>query len=139
MTSDADDPDYKVGYGNPPKGPQYKPGQSGNPSGRPKKVASYDDIVREVGNLPVVVNSERGPETITGAKAVVIRRMQNALQGKIGHANKFTDDYKKSTQGLDITDEVIAADREAASHILQTYFEAAQRRAAEDAAKGERP
>lgn len=28
--------DYEVGYGKPPKHTQYKPGQSGNPDGRPK-------------------------------------------------------------------------------------------------------
>ena len=29
--------DYDVGYGRPPKRTRFKPGQSGNPSGRPKK------------------------------------------------------------------------------------------------------
>ena len=28
--------DYEVGYGKPPKSRQWKPGQSGNPKGRPK-------------------------------------------------------------------------------------------------------
>ena len=28
--------DYKVGYAKPPTGSQFKPGQSGNPRGRPK-------------------------------------------------------------------------------------------------------
>lgn len=30
---------YKVGYGKPPKHTQWKPGQSGNPKGRSKKIA----------------------------------------------------------------------------------------------------
>lgn len=136
MTSHTDDPDDEVGFGKPPKKNQYKPGQSGNPDGRPKKVVSYDDLVREVGNTPVVVNGEHGPETIPGTKAVLLRRLQKALKGTIGDANKFTDDYKKSTQGLDATDEVSAADREAAIHIMQTYFEAAQRQTDEKTAKG---
>ena len=29
-------PGYEVGYGKPPKDTRFKPGQSGNPSGRPK-------------------------------------------------------------------------------------------------------
>lgn len=28
--------DYEIGYGRPPKAHQFKPGQSGNPKGRPK-------------------------------------------------------------------------------------------------------
>ena len=30
------DHDYEVGYGKPPKAGRFKPGQSGNPRGRPK-------------------------------------------------------------------------------------------------------
>ena len=29
-------PKYEVGYGKPPAGTRFKPGQSGNPAGRPK-------------------------------------------------------------------------------------------------------
>ena len=137
MTSDADDPDYKVGYGSPPKKHQFQPGQSGNPPGRPKKVASYEDMVRKVGNKPVVVNGEHGPEAIPATEAVLLRRLQKALKGTIGDANKFTDDYKKSTQGLDATDEVSAADREAAILILKGYRDAERRQwEEEEGAKG---
>lgn len=33
--------DYKVGYGKPPRKSQFKPGQSGNPKGRPKQAQSF--------------------------------------------------------------------------------------------------
>jgi len=37
MANHTDKPDdYEVGYGKPPKHGQFKPGQSGNPKGRPK-------------------------------------------------------------------------------------------------------
>jgi hypothetical protein len=40
--SNGDNPeDYKVGYGKPPKGGQFKKGISGNPSGRPKKPLDF--------------------------------------------------------------------------------------------------
>lgn len=41
----ADD-DYTIGYGKPPKHGQFKPGQSGNPGGRPKKKPTVYDVVQ---------------------------------------------------------------------------------------------
>jgi Family of unknown function (DUF5681) len=42
----------KVGYGKPPLNSRYKPGQSGNPSGRPKGAASFrSDFAAELGEL----------------------------------------------------------------------------------------
>lgn len=38
---DPDEPDNKVGYKKPPKKHQYKPGQSGNPKGRPPAKLLY--------------------------------------------------------------------------------------------------
>jgi len=35
--SDDSDADYRVGPGKPPKHTRFKPGQSGNPKGRPKR------------------------------------------------------------------------------------------------------
>ena len=35
-----DNENYEVGYGKPPKANQFQKGQSGNPSGRPKKMKS---------------------------------------------------------------------------------------------------
>ena len=43
--------DYEIGYGRPPKQYQFKPGQSGNPRGRPRgklsKKAVWDRIMTE--------------------------------------------------------------------------------------------
>ena len=35
MADDKDKRDYEIGYGKPPKQTRFKPGQSGNPRGRP--------------------------------------------------------------------------------------------------------
>jgi uncharacterized protein DUF5681 len=40
MTNSGDS-SYKVGYGRPPLRSQFKPGQSGNPSGRPKRRRTF--------------------------------------------------------------------------------------------------
>lgn len=38
----------KVGYSNPPKDTRWKPGQSGNPSGRPPNKKYLSEIAREL-------------------------------------------------------------------------------------------
>jgi hypothetical protein len=40
--------DFEVGYGKPPKGTQFKKGQSGNPSGRSKKDKAFKPLSRIV-------------------------------------------------------------------------------------------
>jgi hypothetical protein len=37
--------DYEVGYGKPPAHTRFRKGQSGNPSGKPKRVLSEDEIL----------------------------------------------------------------------------------------------
>ncbi len=49
--------DNEVGYGNPPKEHQFKPGQSGNIKGRPKSKKSGLTDVSELLNEPVKVKA----------------------------------------------------------------------------------
>ena len=46
MADDKDKRDYEIGYGKPPKQTRFKPGQSGNPRGRPKWNAQPQDRPR---------------------------------------------------------------------------------------------
>lgn len=39
--------DNRTGYGNPPRSHQFKPGQSGNPNGRPKKEKTMKAIIED--------------------------------------------------------------------------------------------
>jgi len=45
--SKGDEPDYDVGYRKPPRHSQFKPGQSGNGSGRPPNSKNASTIVRQ--------------------------------------------------------------------------------------------
>lgn len=49
---------YEVGYKKPPKNTRFKPGQSGNPNGRPKTQKSNQDIFEEIlmGQVTLVEN-----------------------------------------------------------------------------------
>ncbi len=58
--------DYEVGCGKPPKEYQFKPGQSGNPRGRPKSKRSGSTDISELLGEPIKVTTggkvrEMGP------------------------------------------------------------------------------
>lgn len=80
--SDASNEDYEVGYGKPPKSTRFKKGQSGNPRGRPKKLASTvaGQVSRLMGEqYSARVNGE--VVSMTGEEMIARRLMENALKG----------------------------------------------------------
>lgn len=70
------------GYKNPPKSGQFKPGQSGNPKGRPKNKSNRtQDIYNELFNKkePVVVNGNK--VYLTGKEVTLMRLKELATKG----------------------------------------------------------
>jgi len=47
--------DYEVGKGRQPKHSRFKPGQSGNPKGRPKHAKNAKTILKQINEEPVAV------------------------------------------------------------------------------------
>ncbi|MBB4258788.1 DUF5681 domain-containing protein [Bradyrhizobium sp. CIR3A] len=74
---------YSVGYGKPPKERRFKPGQSGNPSGRPKKCLSLIELVaHEVKRKrPIVEDGQR--LRIETDRVLVKRLIDLALKGNL--------------------------------------------------------
>ena len=48
MRHASDDKPYRVGYGRPPLASRFKPNQSGNPKGRPRRPLSLRAVVDQV-------------------------------------------------------------------------------------------
>jgi hypothetical protein len=89
--------DYTVGRGKPPVASQFKPGQSGNPKGRPRKPqpapvpiaiddlsASYDEMLRRELGRTISARDARGcKQTLTVEAAVLRAQVQTALRGGV--------------------------------------------------------
>lgn len=74
---------YKVGPGHPPKEFQFKPGQSGNPSGRPIGRKSMHAIIREEMNRTIIVKEGKEISEISVKQALGRLWVNEALKGNI--------------------------------------------------------
>ena len=68
-----------VGYKRPPSKTQFKPGQSGNPRGRPKRKVNMSESLNRALDQKIVV-TELG-KTLTGMEAFVHSTLNRVLQG----------------------------------------------------------
>lgn len=91
--SDSEGPkgDYEVGYGKPPKSGQFKPGQSGNVPGRPRKIKEApvetpkylptEKLIRTVGEREHTLRVNGKLTRMTEREAVMQALFQTALKG----------------------------------------------------------
>ena len=72
---------YEVGYKKPPKGSQFKKGQSGNPNGRPKKSRNANMLAHELLNEEMQF-TENGELQSASKREVTLRtQTAKAVQG----------------------------------------------------------
>ncbi len=70
-----------VGYGRPPVGTQFKPGQSGNPAGRPKRAPSFrEELLEELGEATAAGN-------VTKQRALIRTLVDSAIDGNLRAAS----------------------------------------------------
>lgn len=83
MRDDGDKPDgnYEVGYGRPPKHSRFKPGQSGNAKGRPRKSKELHKLIQTELDSTIVVQEAGREKRITKREAIVKQVVNRALKG----------------------------------------------------------
>lgn len=75
MMNDKKKP-YEVGYGKPPQNTRFKPGQSGNPKGKPKGAKNLATIVDRAIKERVVVN-ENGIRRSVSKLEIAVKQLVN--------------------------------------------------------------
>ena len=79
--SGTNDNGYDVGYGKPPTHTRFRPGQSGNPGGRPKGSKNIRKAVEEIFTTKLTVREGRVVRRITKIEAVLLTQLNQALKG----------------------------------------------------------
>ena len=107
--SESDQSDDKqnsaVGYGRPPVNRQFKPGQSGNPRGRPKGSKNFPTMFAEAMSRPVTVRDKKGKIRTLSKQELMVEVMVNkavagdpkAFAAVVQFAEKF-EVFKRQTQ-----------------------------------------
>lgn len=87
----------KVGYRRPPVEHKFKPGQSGNPRGRPKGKRSEATILNELLNCKISVREGGKVRKITVLEAILLRFTEDALKGNTKTAAFLFNRYDSQT------------------------------------------
>lgn len=73
--------DDDVGYGKPPRAHRFKPGQSGNPKGRPKGAKSEATILLELLNRKIEIRQNGRIRKITILEGIFHKLAEDSLKG----------------------------------------------------------
>jgi hypothetical protein len=99
--------DYTIGRGKPPVDKQFKPGQSGNPAGRPKGSKNFETDFMEEMQVKIEIAESGVKQTVTKQRALIKRMINAALSGDAKHADMVaklilsfteTDDARSNEQ-----------------------------------------
>lgn len=75
---------FPIGYKNPPRHTRFKPGQSGNPNGRPKKKATtFAESIEKELNTRIAVNEGGMQRRITKLQAIAKQQTNKAVNGDL--------------------------------------------------------
>jgi hypothetical protein len=94
-------PQDDVGYGRPPRRTRYKPGQSGNPRGRPKGRRSIGTIVTSVLNRKVPLSAGGRQQEVPLKDAMILRIAESALKADLRAVSVLLQLAERTAQATD--------------------------------------
>jgi len=74
--------EYEVGFGKPPLRSRFKPGQSGNPKGRPRGSKNLATLLEEELNARVPITENGKRKNVTMRKAISKQTVRKAAAGE---------------------------------------------------------
>ncbi len=119
-----------AGYGRPPRQHQFKPGQSGNKTGRPKGAKNESTFLREI-FARKIGGRPRKPKPIAVLEGILLRITEDALKGNTKSATFLLNRYAALVSGELQPNDLSDDDRQ--------VLEAFTRRVRNDADHGEGP
>ena len=118
---------YEVGYRKPPRHTRFKPGQSGNPRGRPKGTKNLKtDLIEELGEKIVIREGDRS-QKVSKQRALLKSVVNRAIKGDaraVGIALSTMMRLLDTGEGAPAIEEVL---REEELEILRTFEDRARR------------
>lgn len=125
--------DDSVGYGRPPRAHQFKPGQSGNPNGRPKGRKNEATMLDELLFKRIPVRQGGRDLRMTVIEAMFRRLVEDALKGNIKAAgflfNRLSAISSEQPQETDLMDDDQA--------VLKAYLSEYLSKAEKDSKRGQ--
>ena len=104
MSKSTNEPNenYEVGYGKPPKSGQFKPGQIGNPKGRPKRTPTSEEAFHREGGRMISIGTGDRIKKLTRTEAHWRQGYNTALKGNLrASALIFQYDLKTARSSAD--------------------------------------
>ena len=81
MPNEGDGSDFSVGYGKPPAETRFKPGQSGNPKGRPKGAKNFSTLMEKELERKVTIKEGERRRRVSKREAMVKQLTNKAASG----------------------------------------------------------
>lgn len=121
--TNSDRQDGPVGYKRPPRATQFKPGQSGNPRGRPRGAKNFATAIEQELLSPVAVNEHGRRKKISKLMAIAKQLVNKAASGDSRAISVLLSEARSRESQAEATSPLASlstpADQQVMDHIIE--------------------